>query len=267
MAPRRTATTTPVDQDAGSANRSSEIMLTGSSSPSVPHSDARDGMTDEEVSQRGLNRALLERQFLLRRASISTAEAIEHLVGQQAQVPKDPYLGLWSRIEDFEPLELAGMIEDRSAVRAALMRATIHLVTADDLLRLRPLVQPVCERTFFTGSPFGRRRRRRRRGGGRRRARARGATAAHPFGAGGGSRGTMARSRRRGLSTRSNTSYRSCRFPREGSGASVAEPRGRPRRRGSGHRCRPTARSTTSRSDTSPRSAQHRSWTCSRGRA
>lgn len=84
------------------------------------------------------------------------ADMIEHLVGQQAQVPKDPYLGLWSRLEAFDPLELSGMMETRRAVRAALMRGTIHLVTAQDMLTLRPLMTRVLDRLFFTASPFGR---------------------------------------------------------------------------------------------------------------
>lgn len=58
-------------------------------------------MTDDALGQRALNRALLDRQFLLRRERRSAVDAIEHLVGQQAQVPMDPYLGLWTRLEGF----------------------------------------------------------------------------------------------------------------------------------------------------------------------
>jgi len=74
----------------------------------------------------------------------------------QAQVPNAPYLGLWTRLDGFQPDELAKLITDRAVVRAPLMRATIHLVTARDCLALRPLMQPVLERGFRVGSPFGR---------------------------------------------------------------------------------------------------------------
>jgi len=63
----------------------------------------------------------------------------------QAQVPLDPYTGLWSRLERFRPDELASLLEERRAVRIVAMRATIHLVTADDCLLLRPLMQPVLD--------------------------------------------------------------------------------------------------------------------------
>lgn len=109
------------------------------------------------LGQRALNRALLARQLLLERAAMPVGDAVEHLVGHQAQSPLDPYVGLWSRLDGFDPQRLASMLEDHQVVRAALMRATIHLVTARDALALRPLLAPVLERTFSTGSPFGRR--------------------------------------------------------------------------------------------------------------
>jgi hypothetical protein len=80
---------------------------------------------------------------------------VEHLVGLQAQEPKDPYVTLWSRIDGFRPEELEGLLEGREAVRMTLMRGTIHLVTDRDCLALRPAMQSVCERMFWSGSPFG----------------------------------------------------------------------------------------------------------------
>ena len=109
------------------------------------------------MTRRALNRALLSRQLLLSRASLPAGEVIEHLVGMQAQVPDDPYVGLWSRIDGFDPHELGAMVAGRSAVRGPLLRATLHLVTADDWLSLRAVLQPMIERRFWTGTPFGRR--------------------------------------------------------------------------------------------------------------
>jgi hypothetical protein len=108
------------------------------------------------LDARALNRALLERQLLLRRSTMSTADAIEHVVGMQAQLPNDPYVALWSRLESFRTDDLATLITDRKAVRMSLFRATIHLVTARDAVALRPILQPALARLFQSGSPFGR---------------------------------------------------------------------------------------------------------------
>ena len=101
-------------------------------------------MTDV-LSLRALNRATLARQLLLERSELPLLDAVGHLVGLQAQEPPDPYLGLWSRVADFRPEELSRLLLDRRVVRIAVMRSTLHLVTADDCLVLRPLMQPVLD--------------------------------------------------------------------------------------------------------------------------
>ena len=112
--------------------------------------------TPDLLTQRQLNRALLARQHLLARVSRPALEEIEHLVGLQAQVPNDPYVALWSRLEGFTTTELSNLVERRAAVRTPVMRGTLHLVSAADALSLRALTQPVMERMFWKGSPFSR---------------------------------------------------------------------------------------------------------------
>lgn len=116
-------------------------------------------MPAEVLSRRALNRALLARQRLLRREPLPTADGraeavigmVEHLAGLQAQAPFPPYYGLLSRLDGFRPPDLGELITGRQVVRIALMRGTIHLVSARDCRWFRPLVQPVLDRGFGAG--------------------------------------------------------------------------------------------------------------------
>ena len=98
------------------------------------------------LSLRALNRATLERQLLLRRAAMAPRQAVGHLAGLQAQAPLAPYVGLWTRLAGFRPQQLENLLTERAVVRAHLMRNTVHLLTAEDFVSFRPLLQPLMER-------------------------------------------------------------------------------------------------------------------------
>jgi hypothetical protein len=102
----------------------------------------------EVLDRRALNRALLARQWLLDGPppGATARNAIEHLAGLQAQDVKAPYYQLWARLPGFAPEQLSTLLTDRGAVRLAVMRSTIHLVSARDAAALRGLIQPVIER-------------------------------------------------------------------------------------------------------------------------
>jgi hypothetical protein len=84
------------------------------------------------LTVRELNRALLQRQMLLRRTRMSLPAAVERMGGVQAQYAPSMYIGLWSRLEGFERDALTRALERRTLIQATLLRSTIHLVSRRD---------------------------------------------------------------------------------------------------------------------------------------
>ena len=89
-------------------------------------------MPERVLTQRELNRALLARQLLLERKQLTVPKALERIGGIQAQYAPSMYIGLSSRLEDFERDALDRALERRTVVQGTLMRLTIHLVSARD---------------------------------------------------------------------------------------------------------------------------------------
>ncbi|NKI44073.1 winged helix DNA-binding domain-containing protein [Streptomyces physcomitrii] len=104
------------------------------------------GREPEVLSPRALGRATLARQLLLEPAESTVPEALEHLLGLQAQNVRPPYFALAARLARFRPEDLSAPMAGRQAVRSATLRSTLHTHTARDLLRLRPFVQPAKDR-------------------------------------------------------------------------------------------------------------------------
>jgi len=86
-------------------------------------------VTGETLSTRALNRALLARQLLLERSSLSVPDAVEQVGGLQTQYAPSGYVGLWSRLAGFERDDLTQALEERVVVQATLLRVTIHVVS------------------------------------------------------------------------------------------------------------------------------------------
>src|SRR5438309_6202278 len=83
-----------------------------------------------ELTLRELNRALLARQMLLARQRIGVVDAVERLACLQGQWPPSPYVALWTRLFGFSRERLSAEIDRGAIVKATLMRATLHLVSA-----------------------------------------------------------------------------------------------------------------------------------------
>ncbi|MFC4857094.1 winged helix DNA-binding domain-containing protein [Actinophytocola glycyrrhizae] len=95
------------------------------------------------LDTRALNRATLARQLLLDRAAMPVRDAVAHLCGLQAQEPQEPFTGLWSRLRAFDPTALSDLLTGRRVVRTHLMRRTVHLLTAEDVLAWRARHDPM----------------------------------------------------------------------------------------------------------------------------
>ena len=101
------------------------------------------------LSQRELQRAVLARQLLLERASVSLPRALERVAGLQSQYAPTMYIGLWSRVSGFQRDDLTAALERRLVVQATLMRATIHLVSAADYWPLVLAIRPSRQRWWL----------------------------------------------------------------------------------------------------------------------
>lgn len=99
-------------------------------------------MTTQTLTRGQLNRATLTRQMLLAREEVSAVDAVERLCGMQAQEAKPPFIGLWTRVAGFRREELHDALHGRELVRATLMRATLHLMSASEYAALRTALQP-----------------------------------------------------------------------------------------------------------------------------
>jgi DNA glycosylase AlkZ-like len=100
-------------------------------------------MSETTLTARELSRATLARQMLLEREPESAVAAVERLCGMQAQEPRPPFVGLWTRLDGFRPDDLLDPLRAGKVVRATLMRATLHLLSARDYRRLRSALDPM----------------------------------------------------------------------------------------------------------------------------
>jgi hypothetical protein len=84
------------------------------------------------LTERALNRALLDRQMLLERSPMPLTGVVERMGGIQNQYAPAGYIGLWSRMRAFERPMLTAALEERRLIQGTMMRGTIHVVSAAD---------------------------------------------------------------------------------------------------------------------------------------
>ncbi len=92
------------------------------------------------LSTRALNRALLSRQMMLAREKATVVSTVERIAGMQAQLPRPPFIGLWTRIRNFQRQDLQKSLHAKTVIRATAMRGTIHLLSRKDFIAWRPVM-------------------------------------------------------------------------------------------------------------------------------
>ena len=98
----------------------------------MARSTAVNAKEERVLTLRELNRALLERQMLLKRKRLGVQEAVERLCALQAQYSLSPYIALWTRLTGFQREQLTGALEGREVVKSTLFRITLHITSARD---------------------------------------------------------------------------------------------------------------------------------------
>ena len=98
----------------------------------MARSTAVNAKEERVLTLRELNRALLERQMLLKRKRLGVQEAVERLCALQAQYSLSPYIALWSRLTGFQREQLTRALEGREVVKSTLFRITLHITSARD---------------------------------------------------------------------------------------------------------------------------------------
>jgi Winged helix DNA-binding domain len=93
---------------------------------------AANAKEERVLTLRELNRALLERQMLLKRKRLGVQEAVERLCALQAQYSLSPYIALWTRLAGFQREQLTRALEGREVVKSTLFRITLHITSARD---------------------------------------------------------------------------------------------------------------------------------------
>ena len=108
------------------------------------------------LTARQLNRATLGRQLLLRREPLDVVDGVRRVVALQAQDAASPYLALWNRLADFDPVDLDRAFADHAIVKGQLLRITLHAVDAVDYPAFHRAMQMTLRAARLTDGRFTR---------------------------------------------------------------------------------------------------------------